>query len=484
MSEKRLNRKGQNSRRRVRKPGDFLDRGDFIPVLTIKRLGLNGEGIGYYRKKVVFVNGVLPGEEISARVTRVEKNYIEAELVKVKKASPRRTDPVCSVYAECGGCQLQHVDYEGQLAGKQEHVEQAFQKYVSQFNPDRENAVPVPIRPIVGMEDPWGYRNKAQLQVGTANGRLITGLYATGSHRLVDLSECPVQHPRTTEMIRITRDVLEELKIPAYDERKRTGVIRTIMARVGMETGESQLALITATENLPRKKELVTRLRSRMPDVKSIVQNINPKKTSLIFGEKTRVLWGEETIREKLGNLQFSLSPRSFFQLNPAQTVKLYDFVREAAALTGKESVVDAYCGVGTIGLWLAADAREVRGIEVIPEAVENARRNAELSGIRNVMFYEGKAEELLPRWAERGYKPDVLVVDPPRTGLDRKLLDTILAVKPERMVYVSCNPSTLAKDCDVLIKGGYQVKWIQPVDMFPQTGHVECCSLLVRKDN
>ena len=222
-------------------------------------------------------------------------------------------------------------------------------------------------------------------------------------------------------------------------------------------------------------------LRSRLPFVKSIMQNINDKKTSIIFGDETKVLWGEEAIDEKLGEVQFSLSPRAFFQLNPEQTVKLYNFVKEAAGLTGQELLVDAYCGVGTIGLWLAPDAKEVRGIEIIPDAVADAKRNAELSGIKNAKFFTGKAEKLLPQWVKEGLKPDVVVVDPPRTGCDDQLLQTLLSVKPKRIVYVSCNPSTLAKDCDVL-KKAYDLKWIQPVDMFPQTSHVETVALLKRK--
>jgi 23S rRNA (uracil-5-)-methyltransferase RumA len=443
-------------------------------IVNIKRLGINGEGVGYVKRKVVFVPGALPGETVRAIIREVYDNYSVAELEKVLTPAKERTKPLCPVYDACGGCQLQHMTYEGQLKAKREIVVEAFRKYVKKGN--------VEIRDVVGMENPWAYRNKAQLQVGIWQGRVITGLYAPGSHRLVELSDCMVQHPKTNEIIQAARQVLEMLHIPIYDERKRTGVVRTIVARVGFASGQSQLVFVTATKEIPRVRELVLELRYRLPELTSIIQNINPKKTSLIFGDETRVLWGEERIAETLGDVQFSLSPRAFFQLNPKQTVKLYNFVREAAALTGKELLIDAYCGVGTIGLWLAPFCREVRGIEEIPEAVEDARRNAELSGIQNAAFYVGRAEKLLPQWVRQGLKPDVIVVDPPRVGLAATLIDTLIAVKPNRLVYVSCNPSTLAKDCARLLSGGFSINYVQPVDMFPHTSHVECVILMVRK--
>lgn len=460
-----------------------LPPGTEIAELTIKRLGINGEGVGYFRKKTVFVKGALPRETVAVRVTREAMNYVEAELIKIIEASPDRVKPPCPIYEECGGCQLQHLSYPAQLTEKTEIVAETFRRYVSHYSPETGDPDALPLRPMIGMDNPWGYRNKAQLQVGLSDGRVIAGLYEMGSHDLVDLSDCMVQHPVLNEMVRETRGVIEELRIPIYDERKRSGVLRTIVARTGFATGECQLVLVTATDDIPRKKELIMELRYRLPNVKSIVQNVNPMKTSLVFGDKTRVLWGAEMIREQLGDIQFMLSPRSFFQLNPEQTEKLYRLVEEAADLQGNEMVVDAYSGVGTIALWLSRRVREVRGIEVIPEAVEDARRNAKLNGMANVSFYEGKAEELLPHWAENSFfKPDVVVADPPRTGMDRMLLEALLQVKPERLVYVSCNPSTLAKDCDVLLKGGYKLEWIQPVDMFPQTSRIECVARMCRE--
>jgi len=439
-------------------------------TLTIRSMGINGEGIGYYKKKIVFVDRALPGEVVHAEVTDVKEKYATARLVKVVERSEARVKPPCPVYEECGGCSLQHMDYQAQLISKQELVREALQKYARLENPL--------VAPVIGMDHPWAYRNKAQFQVGVQEGRLVAGLYQAGSHRLVDLEGCRVQHEATNQIVQRAKQVLEDLGIPAYDERKRTGVIRTIVARVAFATGETQLTLVTATPDIPREKELVLELRYRLPELVSIVQNINPKKTSLVFGETTRQLWGKPSISEKLGDLSFDLSARAFFQLNPEQTQKLYREVQQAAGLTGKELVLDLYCGTGTIALWLAPYAREVRGIEIIPEAVEDARRNAERNDAVNASFHTGKAEVLMPKWAKQGIKPDVVVVDPPRTGLDAALIDTLLQVAPTKIVYVSCNPSTLAKDISRLLKR-YELVRVQPLDMFPHTPHVECVVLL-----
>lgn len=442
-------------------------------LLTIKRIGINGEGIGYYKRKAVFVPGALPEEVVEVKITKVQPSFAEGTVKKIKQASAQRQTPACPVYETCGGCQMQHMTYAAQLQAKEEIVRSAFEKYTKIQD--------LPLRPIQGMEEPWSYRNKAQLQAGVQNGRMITGLYAADSHRLIDIGDCPIQHPETNRMIAVVREVLERLHVPVYDERKRSGVVRTIVARVGFETGEQQLILVTAEEKLPRKKEIITELRMRLPHLTSISQNVNKQKTSLIFGDKTETLWGKETIDESLGDVKFSLSPRAFFQLNPSQTVKLYEATKEAAQLTGAERVVDAYCGVGTIALWLAPDAKQVRGIEVIPEAIADAKRNAEKSGITNAEFYVGKAENLLPAWVKQGERPDVIVVDPPRVGCDAALLDAVLKARPRRFVYVSCNPSTLARDVAQLLKA-YHLEWIQPVDMFPHTAHVENVALLTLK--
>ncbi len=450
-----------------------LELGQTFP-LTIKRLGINGEGVGYFKRQVVFVPGALPGEEVVVEATKVHPKFSEAKIKKVRKKSEHRVQPPCPIYDQCGGCQLQHLDYNQQLKEKRDIVVQAFERYVKNLNPSI-------IKETIGMDNPWNYRNKSQFQVGLNNQKVIAGLYGLNSHHLIDISDCMVQHQATNKVTQVVKTILQDLNISIYNEKSRKGIIRTIVTRVGVETGEVQLVLITAKSELPRKEQFITEIKKRLPEVKSIVQNINGNKTSLIFGDETKRLHGKEVIQENLGDLQFELSARAFFQLNPHQTVKLYDEVKKAARLTGKEKLVDAYCGVGTIGLWLAKEASEIRGMDTISESIEDAKKNAKNHGISNAMYVTGKAEQWLPKWVKEGWKPDVIVVDPPRTGCDDQLLQTILKVKPKKVVYVSCNPSTLAKDIGVLSKS-YNASYIQPVDMFPHTAHVEAVMLLELK--
>ncbi|WP_042454893.1 23S rRNA (uracil(1939)-C(5))-methyltransferase RlmD [Neobacillus dielmonensis] len=443
--------------------------------LTIKRLGINGEGVGYFKRQVVFVPGALPGEEVVVEATKINPKFAEAKIKKIRKNSPFRVQPPCPFYEQCGGCQLQHLKYDQQLKEKRDIIIQALERH-TKFNVGK-----LEIRETIGMENPWGYRNKSSFQVGQKDGKVLAGLYGMNSHQLIDIDHCAVQHSQTTEAVNAVKSVLDELNIPIYNEKTRKGIVRTIVTRVGVESGELQVVLITATKELPKKDLLIDRIQEKLPNVKSIVQNINGEKTSLIFGKETVKLAGEEFIQESLGDLQFELSARTFFQLNPVQTVKLYNEVKAAAGLTGKEKVVDAYCGVGTIGLWLADQAAEVRGMDIIPESIEDAKKNAKRHGITNTKYVPGKAEEVLPKWVKKGWKPDVIVVDPPRTGLDRQLIQTILQVKPEKLIYVSCNPSTLAKDIQTL-STKYDIKAIQPVDMFPHTAHVESITQLILK--
>ncbi len=316
-------------------------------VVTVKQIGINGEGVGYYRRKAVFIQGVLPDEVVKARVTKVEPSYMQAELVQIEKKSSDRQKPACPVYEACGGCQLQHMTYPAQLRAKERLVQEAFERYTGLRN--------LPLKPIIGMDHPWGYRNKVQMQVGLKNGRVQMGLYVPGSHELVDISGCPIQDKSVNRVLDEVKVIVSELRIPIYQEKLHKGGLRTVVARIAQESGNVQLTLITACDDLPRKDELVARIRQRLPLVTSIAQNIHTSKTSLVFGEKTVMLWGQERLRERLSDVQFSLSPRAFFQLNPEQTVKLYDAVQEAAALTGRELVVDAYCGTGTITLAGAA---------------------------------------------------------------------------------------------------------------------------------
>ncbi|MCL6570350.1 MAG: 23S rRNA (uracil(1939)-C(5))-methyltransferase RlmD [Bacillus sp. (in: Bacteria)] len=444
--------------------------------LTIKRLGINGEGVGYFKKQVVFVPGALPGEEIVVEATQINPKFAEAKIKKIRIKSSHRVQPPCPIYEQCGGCQLQHLHYDQQLKEKRDIVVQSLERHTKLVT-DR-----LDIRETIGMEDPWGYRNKSSFQVGQRDGKVLAGLYGLNSHQLINIDQCAVQHSSTNETTLKVKQILEELRIPIYNEKSRKGIVRTIVTRVGVQTGEIQIVLITAQQELPKKELIAEEIQKRLPNVTSIAQNINEQKTSLIFGEKTVSLAGEDYIQETLGDLQFELSARTFFQLNPVQTIKLYDEVKKAAALTGTEKVVDAYCGVGTIGLWLAGQAAEVRGMDVIPESIEDAKKNAKRHGITNTKYVPGKVEDVLPKWIKKGWKPDIIVVDPPRTGLGGQLIQTILQAEVQKLIYVSCNPSTLAKDIQALSLK-YDVKYMQPLDMFPQTAQVECISQLILKE-
>lgn len=443
--------------------------------LTIKKIGINGEGVGFFKRKIVFVPGALAGEEVVVEVTKVHPKFTEARIKKIRKKSPQRVKAPCPVYELCGGCQLQHLSYEGQLDAKRDILHQSLERHTNLKLEDMD------IRPTIGMENPWHYRNKSQFQVGTQNGKAIAGLYSMNSNKLIDIDECIVQHPLTNKVTNEIKRIINDFNIPVFDEKKKKPILKTIVTRVGFETGEVQVVLVTSEKKIPRKELLISEIQKRLPEVVSIAQNINPQKTALVFGDETIHLSGKESIEERLEEFTYELSARAFFQLNPIQTSKLYNEAKKAASLTGEERVIDAYCGVGTIGLWLADGAKEIRGMDVIKEGIDDAKKNAEKFGVEHAEYFVGGAETLMPKWKNEGWRPDVVVVDPPRTGCDNKLLDTLKEVKPKTFVYVSCNPSTLAKDIDYL-KKQYRVEYLQPVDMFPQTAHVEVVAKLVLK--
>lgn len=443
--------------------------------LTIKRLGINGEGIGYFKRNVVFVKGALPGEEITAQVQIVKRTYAEAKVLQIRKASPHRQAAPCAVYETCGGCQLQHMTYDQQLIEKRDLIVQSLERYVKDLAPH------IDVRSTIGMENPWHYRNKSQFQVRKVGKKVHAGLFSEGTHELLNIDDCRVQHPNTTRITNEVKRILEKLKIPIYDEETRNGLVKTIVVRTGIQTGEIQLVLVTTLAELPKRQLLIDKLAAIDPTIVSIVQNVNPKQTSLIFGDRTIVLHGKKTLHEELGELSFDLSARAFFQLNPTQTIRLYNEIKSAAALTGQETIVDAYCGVGTIGLWLADQAKEVRGMDINADSIFDAKKNAEKHGFTHVSYEVGTAEEWLATWSREGFSADVLTVDPPRTGLAESLMKTILNVRPKRFVYTSCNPSTLGKDLMALSKA-YDIEYIQPIDMFPQTAQIESVTLLVRK--
>lgn len=445
-----------------------------VVELNIHGLGHTGEGVGKYEGFTVFVPGALPGETVKAKITKVQKTYSNGRLLDIVSGTPDRAEAPCPIFDKCGGCHLQHMSYEAQLRYKRQSVVDAMERIGKLEN--------VKVHETLGMENPWEYRNKAQVPLGEIDGRLAVGFYAPRSHDIIEMESCGIQHPYNDDIVHTTKEIMQELGIKHYDEESGRGLVRHIIGRVGFHTGETMVVLVTNGRKIPNGDVLVSRLQQRVPHLVSIVQNINTESTNVIFGDETLILWGKDTITDTIGDIKFDISARSFFQVNPIQTEVLYAKALEYAKLTGDETVIDAYCGIGTISLFLAQKAKAVYGVEIVPEAIEDARKNAQLNGMENVQFAVGEAEVVIPEWYSRGIKADVMVVDPPRKGCDEKLLATIAEMKPERVVYVSCNPGTLARDLRYLEDNGYKTVEVQPVDMFPHTFHVECCSLLVRK--
>ena len=448
-----------------------VQKNEYIDVI-FEDLTHDGAGVAKVEGYPLFVPNGLPGEKAKIKVIKVNKGYGFGRLMEITEDSPYRVEPECPIYKECGGCQLQHMSYEGQLKAKEKQVSDVLQRIGKLEN--------VKVHPVIGMENPWRYRNKAQVPIGENEGGLIGGFYQQRSHQIIDMKACIIQQEKNDEVVKKVKEICNINGVRAYDEQKHKGELRHIMARYGLKSGEVMVVLVTRTNELTGKKKIIEEIVKRIPGVKSIVQNINSKKTNVIFGDETKVLWGEEVIYDSIGDIKFAISARSFYQVNPEQTKVLYDKALEYADLTGEENVIDAYCGIGTISLFLAQKARKVYGVEIVPEAIEDAKKNAELNGISNVEFAVGEAETVIPEWYENGVVADVLVVDPPRKGCDDKLLQTIINMKPKKVVYVSCNPATLARDLRVLEDGGYQTVEVQPVDMFPQTMHVECVAQLI----
>lgn len=447
-----------------------VQKNDYIEAL-VEDLTHDGAGVAKIDGYPLFIMGALPGEKVNVKVIKTNKSYGVGKLIEIHEESPFRVKVDELEAHKYGGCQLQHISYEGQLKFKENQVRQVMTRIGKLED--------VTIHPILGMENPWHYRNKAQVPVGEKDGKLIAGFFKPRSHEIVDTNESLIQLPEVNEAIQTAKEICSHLGIPAYNEETHKGVLRHIMARYGNETGELMIVLVTRTTELPHQEKIIEELQNRLPQLKSIVHNVNSKRTNVILGEKTNVIWGEEVIYDTIGDVKFAISARSFYQVNPVQTKVLYDKALEYAGLTGGENVIDAYCGIGTISLFLAEKAKKVFGVEIVPEAIEDAKRNAKLNGITNAEFAVGEAEVVIPAWYKEGNEADVLVVDPPRKGCDEALLQTIISMKPKKVVYVSCNPGTLARDLRILEDSGYKTVEIQPVDMFPQTMHVECCALV-----
>ena len=445
--------------------------------LTIEDMGVSGEGIGKAEGMTFFVKDALIGDHIRAGITKLKKNYGYARLLEILTPSPWRVQPRCPIHRQCGGCQIQALNYKKQLEFKQKKVLGNLQRIGGFAEP--------PMEPVVGMEDPYHYRNKAQFPIGKdKDGRIIAGFYAGRTHQIIPNRDCALGVPVNKEILDIIIGIMEEKGIEPYDEQTRKGLVRHVLIRYGFHTKEIMVCIVVNGEKLSYADVFVKEL-CKLKGMTSISINVNQQNTNVIMGQEVKVLWGQPWITDRIGDISYRISPLSFYQVNPVQTEKLYRLALEYADLKGTETVWDLYCGIGTISLFLARQAKKVYGVEIVPQAIRDARENARINKIENVEFFTGKAEEILPDFykkeekAGRSPRADVIVVDPPRKGCDQELLDTILKMQPERIVYVSCDSATLARDLKILCQGEYELKRVRPVDQFCHTSHVETVCLL-----
>ena len=463
-----------------------MQKNDVVTV-KIEDIGNSGEGIGKIDGYTLFIKDSIIGDVVEARIMKAKKNYAYAKLLNVVTPSEYRVEhPACQVVRSCGGCQIQEMEYGRQLQFKEDKVRE---------NLMRIGGIPREIlsgamEPVVGMEEPFAYRNKAQFPIGTdRNGRIVTGFYAGRTHSIIPNRKCALGVEVNERILGIVIDFMEEYRISSYDEGEHRGLVRHVLIRYGFQTKEIMVCLVINGEELPHGEVLAQRL-SAIEGMTSVTFSVNRERTNVIMGDVIRPLWGQMYITDRIGDVKYQISPLSFYQVNPVQTEKLYRIALEYAGLTGTETVWDLYCGIGTISLFLAGKAKQVYGVEVVPQAVRDARNNAGMNGIRNVEFFEGKAEEVLPEFGRRyedehggeRYHADVVVVDPPRKGCDEGLLGTIVEMGAERIVYVSCDPATLARDLKFLRREGYEVERVRAVDQFPHTVHVETIVLIQKK--
>lgn len=437
--------------------------------LNIIRTGFEGEGVSKIEDFTVFIPGALEGENALTRIVKVNKNFAFGKIVKLNKESENRVDPVCPIYKQCGGCQVQHYSYKSQLDFKKQRVIDCLQR-IGKLNIDN-----IEIEDTIGMDKPYRYRNKIQMPVRLEKGEIKIGFYKPRTHEVVDVKECFIQDHDPDKIIKIIREWMKKYSISVYNEETGKGLIRHIMIRKASTNKELMLVIVTNKEKeILYIESLVNKIVKEIPNIKSIIQNVNSKETNVVLGGKCITLWGKDTITDYIDEFKFNISPLSFFQVNPIQTEVLYKKALEFANLKGEEIVFDAYCGTGTISLFLSQMAKKVYGVEIIKEAIDNAKDNAKENNVDNVEFLVGKSEEVIPNLINQGIKADVVVVDPPRKGCEKSLLDAIAASKPKTIVYVSCDPGTLARDLGILKELGYNTEKVQPVDMFPQTSHVE----------
>lgn len=455
-------------------------------VVKIEDIGVNGEGIGKVDGYTLFVKDAVIGDVVEVKVMKAKKNYGYAKLINVLEPSKDRVQAKCSVARQCGGCQIQELSYEKQLEFKEKKVRGNLER-IGGFSSEFLDSV---MEEICGMDNPFHYRNKAQFPFGTdKNGQIVTGFYAGRTHQIIPNMECALGCEENGKILKIIVDFMNKYHISAYDEKTGKGFVRHALLRFGFTTKEIMVCLVVNGDNFPHSEKLVDNLRN-IEGMTSITYSVNKENTNVIMGKSIHLLWGQTYITDYIGNVKYQISPLSFYQVNPKQTENLYQYALEYAGLTGEETVWDLYCGIGTISLFLAQKAKKVYGVEIVPQAIEDAKRNADINGIENAEFFVGKAEEILPEYyenyarehdGEKAYA-DVIVVDPPRKGCDETLLRTMTDMSPERIVYVSCDSATLARDLKYLCENGYELRKVRAVDMFPNTVHVETVVKLVRK--
>ena len=464
----------------------MFKKNDLVTV-KIEDIGVGGEGIGKVDGYTLFIKDAIIGDVVETKVMKAKKNYGYARLMNVIEASEYRVkEPACPMARRCGGCQIQEMDYGRQLVFKENKVK----GNLLRIGEAPEELLEQITEPIIGMEEPFHYRNKAQFPIGTdKEGNIIAGFYAGRTHSIISNTDCALGVPVNKTILEKILDYMKNCHVSAYDEEKHTGLVRHVLLRYGFTSHEIMVCLVINGTKLPHAEVLVESLRE-IPGMTSITFSINREKTNVIMGNEIRLLWGQTCITDSIGNVQYQISPLSFYQVNPVQTERLYGQALEYAGLTGQETVWDLYCGIGTISLFLAQKAKQVYGVEIVPQAIEDAKNNAKINGIENAEFYVGKAEEVLPEYYDRYQREhngetahaDVIVVDPPRKGCEESLLRTMVDMQPEKIVYVSCDSATLARDVKYLRANGYELRKVRAVDQFPHTVHTEACVLLTKE--
>jgi len=428
----------------------------------------DGMGVCKIEGFAVFVANALKGEKAKIKITKVNKSFGFARLIEIESESPFRKEPICDHFYECGGCNLMHMNYQMQLD---------FKKYRTKETLRKLGKIDTKVHETVGMINPYYYRNKSVIPFGEVNGKMISGLFKSRSHDIIDMKKCYIIPKITTDIVKYLKNIFVELNIPAYNEKAKTGIIRHVIVRNSHKFDDISITIVTFTSKLPRKEIIIKKISSRFKRVVSIIHNYNPEVTNVVLGKKSKILFGEDFIKDEINGTSFNISHRSFYQVNPIQVEELYKKAIEYADLTKDEVIIDAYCGIGTIGLSVAPFAKTVLGVDVVKQAIDDANSNASQNGIKNAKFVLGKAETVIKSW--KNYHVDVLFIDPPRKGCDKEFLETVAEMQIPTIVYISCNVSTLARDLNFLQANNYDIIEVTPFDMFPQTSHIESVTKL-----